>query len=166
MFLDSSGNKVEDLQSRAPEGVREQALRVIQQHTRPVVPEATIDEGLALAREQRKLLVVAFLDPSDPDAAPLLDLILSQPMEAVRGRFHWIRRPVTGERNRPTDEAKEWGVRKSPTLVVIDPWAEGEERTVKKVTSFRGLPRDLERALEAAKKKGHPPEADEGGGGD
>lgn len=160
LFLDASGDKVEDLGSRAAPQVRDQALRVIQQHTRPVVAEATIDEGLALAREQRKLLIVAFVDPSDPDTAALLDLILSPPMEEMRGRFHWIRRPLSGERNRPTDEAKEWGARKSPTLVVVDPWAEGDDRDVKKVTSFRNLPRDLEKALDAAQKSGHPPAAD------
>lgn len=160
LFLDSKGDKVEELASRAAPQVVEQIRRVIQQHSRPVVAESTIDEGLSLAREQRKLLIVAFVDGQDPETGALLDLILSPPMEEVRGRFHWIRRPATGERNRATDEAKEWGARKAPTLVVVDPWAEGDEREVKKVTSFRSLPRDLQKALEAAEKKGHPPAAD------
>ncbi len=151
---------MEELGSRSAAAVRDQALRVIQQHSRPVVAESSVDEGLSLAREQKKLLILAFVDPADPETAALLDLILAPAMEDVRGRFHWVRRPATGERNRATDEAKEWGARKAPTLVVVDPWAEGDERELKKVSSFRSLRRDLEKALEAAQKKGHPPAAD------
>src|SRR5690606_27366831 len=117
------------------------------------VVESSVEDGLALAREQGKLLAVAFADADDPGTAALLDLVLAPPMEALRGRFHWIRRPLSGERNRPTDEAKAHGARKSPTLLLLDPWAEEDDRELKKLTTFRGLQRDLEKALEAAQKR-------------
>ncbi|MCO5166912.1 MAG: hypothetical protein M9894_11160 [Planctomycetes bacterium] len=157
LFLDPNGNKVEELGSRDPAGVRGQIERVVQQHARPTVSDMSIADGLALAREQKKLLAVAFMEPQGQESAAFLELVMSPQMEAVRGRFHWIRRPATGERNRPTDEAKELGVRKPPALVILDPWAEGDARELKKLTAFRSLKRDLEKALEEAQKRGHPP---------
>jgi hypothetical protein len=64
---------------------------------------------------------------------------------------------VLGDNKRLTDEAKEHGAKKGVTLLVLDPWAEGEERQLKKVTGFRSLRRDLEKILEEATKRGHPP---------
>lgn len=160
LFLDPAGNKVEELGSRDPAGVRGQIERVVQQHARPTVSDSSIADGLALAREQKKLLAVAFMDPQSQESAALLELVMSPQMEAIRGRFHWIRRPFAGERNRPTDEAKEHGARKAPTLVLLDPWAEGDAQELKKVTAFRSLKRDLEKVLEDAQKRGHPPAAD------
>jgi hypothetical protein len=162
MFLDSQGNKVEDLRSRDAGPVRDQINSVIQAHSRPLVYEATMAEGLEAATREGKLLAVVFMDATGEDNAAFLDLVTGPTMEQVRGRFIWIKRPVTGERNRPTDEAKEHGVRKGPSVVVLDPWAEGEARELKKITSFRAFRRDLEKVLEDAQERGHPPAATPG----
>lgn len=159
-FLDSAGTKVEDLQGRAAAQVRDQIQRVAQAHSRPVVSNSTLEEGMSLAREQRRLLGVLFADPNDPEGNAFIDTLLSPPFEPVRGRFHWIRRPVTGEKNRLTDEAKKLGAKKGVTLLVLDPWGEGEAQELKKLTSFRSLRRDLDKVLEEAEKRGHPPAAD------
>lgn len=158
LFLDSNGTKVEELGSRAAAGMRDQIARVVQAHSRPTVVASTIEEGLTLAREQGKLLAIAFVD--DADAVPLLELLLTPAMEPMRARFHWIRRPWAGERGRATDEAKAHGARKAGTLVLFDPWAETPEtRELKKITGFRSLRRDLEKVVEEAEKLGHPPAA-------
>lgn len=163
LFLDSNGTKVEELASRAAAGMRDQIARIVQAHSRPTISDSTLEEGLTLAREQGKLLAVAFMDQADPESAALLDLVLTPAMEPMRGRFHWIRRPFSGERaGRASDEAKAHGARKAPTLILLDPWAETEDaRELKKVTSFRSLRRDLEKVVEDAQKKGHPPAAGE-----
>lgn len=157
LFLDHQGNKVEELGSRDAAGVRAQIERVVQNHSRPLIFEATLEEGLERARSESKLLAVVFMDPTGEDNAAFLDLVLSPPLEQARGRFVWIKRPVTGERNRPTEEAKGFGVRKGPAVVVLDPWAEGNDRELKKITNFRALRRDLEKVLEDAQERGHPP---------
>jgi hypothetical protein len=156
-FLDSNGTKVEDLQGRAAAQVRDQIQKVAQAHSRPVVSSMTLDEGMTIAREQRKLLAVVFMDPSGAESDGFIDLVLSAELEPVRGRFHWVRRPVMGDNKRLTDEAKEHGAKKGVTLLVLDPWAEGDQRELKKVTGFRALRRDLEKILGEAEKRGHPP---------
>jgi hypothetical protein len=170
IFLDSNGQKLEDLASRDAGPMRDQITRIVQQHSRPPIAEdATVEQGLTRAREAKKLLAVLFTDPDAQETASFMETFLGQPMADMRDGLVWIKRPVHASGNHPTDEAKDHQVSRSPTLVILDPWAEGHDQQVKKITNFRSLHRDLEKAIEEAHKAGHPP-ADGGaapaGGGD
>jgi hypothetical protein len=159
LFLDSNGAKVEELASRDAAGVRDQMQKVAKAHSRPVISPMTLEEGTTIAREQRKLLAVVFVEAEGhPEGNALVDLVLSPPLEAVRGRFHWVRRPAVGDNKRLTEEAKGLGAKaKGVTLIVLDPWAEGDDQELKKLTAFKSLRRDLEKVLQEAQKRGHPP---------
>lgn len=159
IFLGANGEKVADLGGRAAAQVKSQVEDIIRQHSRPTfVTTETVEQGLARAREAGKLLGVLFADEREPDAGPVMDLILGQPMAQLREQFVWLKRPVHGDKNKATDEAKALSVSKA-AVVLLDPWAEGKAQTLKKVTAFKGLKKDVEKAVEAARKAGHPPAA-------
>ena len=77
-------------------------------------------------------------------------------MAQLREQFVWLRRPVHGDKNKATDEAKAQSVSKA-AVVLLDPWGEDKARVLKKVTAFKGLKKDVEKAVDAARKAGHPP---------
>ena len=157
IFLGANGEKVADLGGRAAAQVKSQVEDIIRQHSRPTfVTTETVEQGLARARETGKLLGVLFADEREPDAGPVMDLILDQSMAQLREQFVWLKRPVHGDKNKATDEAKALSISKA-AVVLLDPWGEDKARVLKKVTAFKGLKKDVEKAVDAARRAGHPP---------
>lgn len=159
IFIGPDGKEVARLRDRSPGGVKQQVEEVVRQHTRPTLrTDLTVEAGVAAAREARKLLAVFFADDrAAAENGPVIDAILAPALEQLRGRFVWVKRPLVGEKNKATDEAKAAGARKSPTLVLIDPWAEPGSKPLKKLDAWKALQKELEKAVDAAQKAGHPP---------
>lgn len=161
LFLNPKGEKVDTLRSREAPAIREQILQVIQQHsaTPELREDQPIEAALAEAREQKKLLAVVFRDPDEKAPADaFLAAVLTEQTAELRARFHWIVRPLKDGR-RTTDEAKAWKVTRAPTLLLVDPWADEEKGgELDKISNPRRIAHDLEKALEDARKAGHPPE--------
>jgi hypothetical protein len=149
IFLNPQGEVIEHLRSRDAAAMREQIEQIVQNHSRPVVAESSIKDGLEAAREQGQLLAVVFWDdPDNQTSQELLEVITSEEMEPVRDHFHWIWRPMYGERRRVTEEARRYRVSRSPTLLILCPEAQGDDRVLERITSFRDLNRTLQRLLD------------------
>lgn len=116
----------------------------------------TLEEALAGARARDALLAVLFVDGS-VDGRALVTAFDER--GADRARFRLIRRSVNDPRGRLGAEARALGVRRAPTLVLLDPWADGEERVLDRVLGARDLPAAVERAVVTARDRGHPPPA-------
>jgi len=156
IFLDPEGNVLTQA-SRDAGQLRTQIESTVHDHSVVTIPEGTIDDGLTQARTDGKLLAVLFMDAAGQDNAAVMDQVLGHDFEAMRTRFTWVKRPATGDHNRPTDEAHGLHVSHGPAIVVLDPWAEGNQRTLKAITSFRSLQHDMQKALDDAQHRGHPP---------
>lgn len=158
IFTDSKGEQVETLGGRDAASVKAQIERVAEKHSVQLFLDLPLAEALKQAKEQSKLLGVAFVDEKDPKAEKenlyLTALLMDDGSKELRERFVWVKRPLE-EDGKKTDEAKAWGVSKGPTVLVVDPTVEAEEpkdAVVKKITSVKKLKKDLEKALKDATK--------------
>lgn len=160
LFVTADGEMIERLGARDPASVRTQILRILEEHgpARFDVPEGEIETGMADARQAGKLLAIVFMEADDAQAAEALALgLATEEIAEARDRYVWILRPVRDDRNRVTEEAREWGASRSGTIVLVDPWAEGDDRLLGDANSVRAAGRALERAWEDAQERGHPP---------
>ena len=148
VFLDSKGNKVGKLGARDAGSVKTQMLSVIEKYSAKVFLDVSLSEARVAAAEQNKLLGVVFVDDT-AKAKKKNDLafavLAGDSMEAVRKQIVWVKRPLK-DGKKQTDEAKEVHATKSPTLVIMDPKAEGKAAVLKKLTSFK--PKNLQKTLE------------------
>ena len=152
LFTDYQGKEVARLNGRDPASVKAQFEDVVAKHSVKLFMDQDLPAGKSAAKEQQKLLAAVYMD-EDPRSAAKNDALkaylLHEEMAEVRGKLHWIRRPLEDEDGKKTDEAKEVGASKSPTLILIDPAAEGDG-VIKKITSYRSLKKTLEKLIEKA----------------
>jgi hypothetical protein len=147
VFLDSKGNEVEKLRGRDAASVKAQIEGVVEKHTVKLFPDMSLEDGRAKAAEEGKLLAVVFqADGGKHEAknAQLKAYLLHDEMAQTFERFVWVIRPLKGEDGKSTDEAKLYKAKKSPTVLVIDPAAD-EGKSLKKLTSFKKLKKDLDK---------------------
>jgi thiol-disulfide isomerase/thioredoxin len=153
IFLNSDGEEVERLGGRSPDQVRSQIARIVEQYGAPTLPAMSIEDALEMAREEGKLVAAVFSDSTDERNTMVLMEMLGSEQVEHQDRFVWILRPINDGRDR-TEEAEELRIRRTPTLLILDPSAEGEDQVVDKITSFRRLANELEKALEAVAERG------------
>jgi len=155
VFADPEGDEVEKLRGRSAQAVRSQILSVIEAHAAPTMRELGLDEGLALAAEEDKVLAVVFAD--EVEAADAVAMLIGhEAMDGLRDRFVWIRRPIENDEGRRSAEAKDLGARRDGTIVFL--YAKGEaedlgDRVLEKCTSPRRMKGDAEDALEEAEER-------------
>lgn len=143
------------------------ARRLVEpQRGAPIEPvEATIEDGLAQARERGRFLAVLFTDTpeADPETVQLLERLRAPDMSSLPEKFLWIRRPLEDERGEPTAEAEAHLARRAPTLVLFDPWVDPPREEGARFPSAAAVkPKDdprakIERMVLDAARAGHPP---------
>lgn len=122
--------------------------------------EGSVADAVAAARERGRLLVTVFVQEDDErSVAAVEEAMEDDALEPLFEQFLWVRRPLRDDRNRTTDEAREWDAGRSGMAVIIDPWAEGEQNAVlSRVNNIGRLVSALEDAIEEARERAHPPQ--------
>lgn len=110
-----------------------------------------VEEGLVLAQDSGQLGAVLFVDADEADARAAIKDLPSH----LRDQFLWVVRSLL-EDGRITPEARHWGIRRGPSLLLFDPWADADGRVLARLP-LRGLTRELQRAITTASRRGHPP---------
>lgn len=156
-FADSKGKEVAKLRSRSADAVKAQILEVAEKYGAKLYVEMGIDEAKTAAKEKGKLLAVVFVDAKDRKRkkknAIMNMVLLSSKMDKVRERYIWIKRPLK-DGKKVTDEAKSLKAKSSPTVVVIDPFAEGDgHKVLKKFTKGKKIWKHLKKVADKAEKK-------------
>lgn len=131
----------------------------------------SLDEALARAKEEGKLLALVFTVPEPvrrgPDTDAVVEALRAPSMKATGPRFLYVWQPLCDDLGLDTKDAEAWRARKSPAVVVLDPWAEvkqGERLpALASVNQVKDLPGELGRALIEAARAGHPPQQEEDG---
>lgn len=192
LFLDPEGTPIEPLGAREAPKVKEQIDKIVARFGQaappprprrptstepapPVEPSApggrvkvadgTLEEGLAKAKEEHKLLAVVFTEVDerkrDEHTEQVVEALRARGMDQLPERFVWIRRPVCDDIGLPTPEADAHRASKSPTVVLFDPWAEVQPgRPAPSLVTeddLAELRAALERGTLEAARAGHPP---------
>ena len=131
----------------------------------------SVDAALEKAREEGKLLALVYTVPEqvrrEPDVEAVVDALRAPSLKATAPRFLYVWQPLCDELGLDTKDAEAWRARKSPAVVVLDPWAEvkkGERRpALASINKVEDLPGELGRALIEAARAGHPPPTEEEG---
>lgn len=131
----------------------------------PVTEAATIEEGLARAREDGKLLAVIYTDDAQVARQQAVERVLTAlqapGLDQLPERFTWVRRPVSDSLGLPTPEAEAHDASRSPTVVLFDPWAEAPAGrpfpSLETEDDLKKLRAALEKATLDAARAGHPP---------
>lgn len=133
----------------------------------PVTEATTIEEGLAKAREDNKLLAVIYTDDAQVARQQAVERVLTAlqapGLDQLPERFTWVRRPVSDDVGLPTAEAEAHDASRSPTVVLFDPWAEAPAGrpfpSLETEDDLKKLRAALEKATLDAARAGHPPKA-------
>ena len=153
VFTDPKGKEVARLAGRDAASVKSQIEGVIKEHSAPLFLDLSLPEARKAAAEQGKLLAVMWSADKGKDGAKCQAMqaaLMADSLEAVRKQILWIKRPLKDGKKK-TEEASSFGASKAPTLMILDPKVEEpKESILKKMTTTKGIKKDLEKLLKKA----------------